>query len=98
MEFSTEQLVAFVVVVFAVVNAGSAVTIWWDKRRAIRGQWRIREETLLIWAVFGGWIGGIWAMRKFRHKTSKTSFIARYVVAVVVNVGAVVGIVYAAVA
>jgi len=83
------------VLAFAVVNVGSALAIWWDKRSAIRDKGRVREETLLVWALFGGWPGGIWAMRRFRHKTSKPSFIGKYLFATILNAAAVAAIGYA---
>ncbi|MDP6822297.1 MAG: DUF1294 domain-containing protein [Dehalococcoidia bacterium] len=72
----------------AVVNLWSAVLVWWDKRQARLGRRRIRERTLYLSALFGGFIGGIWAMRGLRHKTVKTSFIWRYAVAVLIHLSA----------
>ena len=45
-----------------------------DKRRAKRDAWRIPEKTLLLTALFGGSIGSIFGMRKFRHKTKHWYF------------------------
>lgn len=45
-----------------------------DKRNAACGKWRVREITLLELAIIGGSIGGIAAMRVFRHKTQKLKF------------------------
>jgi uncharacterized membrane protein YsdA (DUF1294 family) len=98
MEISTVEFALFVVALLVVINLGSITAIWWDKRRAVKGKWRVKEKTLLVWALVGGWPGGIWAMRRFRHKTSKRSFIAKYVFAVIVNVAAVVGVGYLAIA
>ena len=90
----TGPIALLLVGIFAVVNVGSAFVVWRDKRLAAKGQWRIREETLLVWALVGGWPGGIWAMRRFRHKTSKGSFIAKYVLVVGLNVAAIAAITY----
>lgn len=95
LEISASQNALLLTGALAIVNVGSAVVVWRDKRRATRAQWRIREETLLVWALVGGWPGGIWAMRKFRHKTSKPSFIARYAFVSVLNIAAVAAIAYA---
>lgn len=94
-EISTNQIALAIIILIAVINAGSFIAVWRDKRRAVKGEWRIKEETLLVWALVGGWPGGILAMRRFRHKTSKGSFIAKYTFAVVLNIGEVIAIGYA---
>lgn len=45
-----------------------------DKKRAEKGEWRIKESTLLGLAMLGGSIGGITGMYVFRHKTKKLRF------------------------
>ena len=45
-----------------------------DKRRAENGEWRIRESTLHLAELGGGWPGAFLAQRTFRHKISKTSY------------------------
>ncbi len=45
-----------------------------DKKRAIRGAWRIPETTLFGLSIAGGSVGGILAMRICRHKTRHLSF------------------------
>jgi len=82
---STQQFVLFIAAALFIVNVGSVTAIWWDKRRAKKDQWRIKESTILVWALVGGWPGGIWAMRRFRHKTSKQSFIVKYVLVVLLS-------------
>ncbi len=98
MDFSLEKIAVLVAIELVVVNLGSVIAIWWDKRRAKKDQWRIKEETLLVWALVGGWPGGIWAMRRFRHKTSKRSFQAKYVLVVLLNIGVIAAIAFAAIA
>ncbi len=46
----------------------------WDKQKALKGKWRIPERTLFLWAIFGGALGGVIGMRRFRHKTNKPLF------------------------
>ena len=98
MGISTTQLAFPLAGIFVVVNISSATAVWWDKRCAAKGRWRVRENSLLVWALVGGWPGGIWAMRKLRHKTSKLSFLARYAIVALLNMAAAAGIVYAALA
>ena len=47
-----------------------------DKRKARKGKWRISEKTLLTLSFLGGALGGIWAMKKFHHKTKHWYFTA----------------------
>ena len=45
-----------------------------DKKKAIKGSWRIPEKSLLIVAMLGGAIGTMLGMHWFRHKTKKLKF------------------------
>ncbi|DBA88787.1 TPA: hypothetical protein ACH3X1_004202 [Trebouxia sp. C0004] len=38
--------------------------------------------TLCLTALAGGWMGGMWALQQFRHKTAKKSFQDKYRAAV----------------
>ncbi|MHC4339702.1 MAG: DUF1294 domain-containing protein [Planctomycetota bacterium] len=71
------------------VNLLTYAVYWMDKRRAERGRRRISERELLLWALAGGTVGALLAMRRLRHKTKKRSFqIALYIV-ILVQVAAV---------
>lgn len=45
-----------------------------DKWKAIRGNWRIPEDTLIWLAIAGGSIGALMGMYLFRHKTQHRKF------------------------
>ena len=45
-----------------------------DKAKARRGQYRIAESTLLLFAFLGGTLGAYAGRRAFRHKTRKQPF------------------------
>jgi uncharacterized membrane protein YsdA (DUF1294 family) len=45
-----------------------------DKLKAKNGQWRISERKLLSLSIFGGAIGGYFAMQTLRHKTKHWYF------------------------
>lgn len=60
--------------VVAFVNGLAFLVFRIDKDRAIQGEWRVSETTLLTLAFFGGWFGAKAAQRRFRHKTRKEPF------------------------
>lgn len=45
-----------------------------DKKRAIRGAWRVSEASLFLTALAGGALGCTIGMRHFRHKTKHWYF------------------------
>ncbi len=45
-----------------------------DKSRAQQKQWRIPENILHLSELAGGWLGGIIAQRRLRHKSVKRSY------------------------
>ena len=60
---------------FIVINIIGFFIMWLDKRKAIKGSWRIPEKTLFIITALGGGIGTIAGMYTFRHKTQKIQFV-----------------------
>ncbi|WP_253957846.1 DUF1294 domain-containing protein [Metabacillus halosaccharovorans] len=65
----------YVLVYYLLVNIFCFFLMSSDKKRAIRGEWRIKESTLWLFALLGGAIGGYIGMKVYRHKTKHTSFI-----------------------
>lgn len=60
-------------IVLTVLQAAAFCLFWFDKSQARNGDWRIRERTLLLAALFGG-IGAWFAQHLLRHKTRKEPF------------------------
>lgn len=56
------------------INLFGFFIMWFDKRKAKMGQWRIQEKTIFIVTALGGGFGTIAGMYKFRHKTQKLNF------------------------
>ncbi len=54
---------------FLIINLIGLTLMGIDKRRAIRGAWRISEASLFTAALLGGALGCILGMNCFRHKT-----------------------------
>ena len=59
---------------FIAINFCAFAAFGWDKARAESGGWRVREDTLVSFVVFGGIIGALAGRALFRHKTRKKSF------------------------
>lgn len=64
-----------IVIYFIVINLIGFFIMWLDKRKAVKGAWRIQEKTLFIITGLGGGIGTIAGMYTFRHKTQKIGFV-----------------------
>ncbi len=56
------------------INILTFALMWVDKRRAIRGKWRIPEFTLLGCCALGGCYFGFLAMHFLHHKTHHWQF------------------------
>lgn len=61
-----------------------------DKSAARKGEWRTEENTLHLFALFGGWPGALVAQKFLRHKSKKLSFQINFWLTVVLN-GAALG-------
>ena len=61
-------------VAFLVMNVVGLLIMGEDKKRARKYQYRIRERTLWLVALFGGAVGTTAGMQLFRHKTKHVSF------------------------
>ena len=80
---------ALSLLVLAIYTASSLLTFilyWADKRAAENRTQRTPEKTLQLLSLAGGWPGGLFAQRVFRHKSSKKSFQFVYWVTVFINV------------
>ena len=77
-----------ILALYAAASLLCFIAYWQDKRAAERGARRTPETTLLLLGLAGGWPGGLLAQQVFRHKTVKTSFLAKYWLSVALNLGA----------
>lgn len=59
-----------------------------DKSAARKGMWRTQEDTLHLFALFGGWPGALIAQKLLRHKSKKLSFQLIFWMTVIVNCAA----------
>ncbi len=68
------MVAACYLLIVAVMGGVTFVAYWRDKRRAIAGRWRVREATLHLLELGGGWLGGVVARPALRHKTRQPGF------------------------
>lgn len=69
------KTLCFIIIIYlATINLIGFSLMGIDKKRAIRGAWRISESSLFLTAVLGGSIGCILGMQFFRHKTKHWYF------------------------
>lgn len=60
--------------ILVIINLIGYMSMWSDKRRAIKNKYRISEKTLFTIALLGGSLGSILGMNQFRHKTKHWYF------------------------
>lgn len=56
------------------INIISFLTMFIDKKKAIKRKWRIKESTLFLLSFIGGSLGILLGIYSFRHKTKHLKF------------------------
>lgn len=69
----------WLVLYFLLVNALVFIMMGIDKKKAVQHKWRIPEKNLLLLGLVGGGLGGLLAMKIYRHKTREFKFKVVYV-------------------
>jgi len=80
--FTIQNMIMYLVV----INLITFLVMWLDKRKAKKGKWRIPENTLLLFVLLGGGIGGIVGMYVFHHKTQKAKFVIGFPVILICEI------------
>ena len=86
LEFNKIFTMQNMIIYFIVINIIGFFIMWLDKRKAIKGSWRIPEKTLFIITALGGGIGTIAGMYTFRHKTQKIQFVIGFPVITILEI------------
>ena len=68
------NLLLYTLCYFVVINLISFVTMFYDKKQAIKNRYRISEKTLFTLAFLLGGVGIYLGMVIFRHKTKHITF------------------------
>lgn len=64
-----------VILYLIIMNIAGFAIMGIDKKKAIRGAYRVSEASLFMVALLGGSIGSILGMQHFRHKTKHWYFV-----------------------
>lgn len=64
----------YLLIYLIIINIFAFVIYAVDKIKAKHHKWRISEKALLVSSLVGGFVGGIFAMKVFRHKTKHWYF------------------------
>lgn len=75
-----------IIIYLIIINLFTFFMMWLDKRKAKKGKWRIPENTLLLFVLLGGGIGGIAGMYIFHHKTQKAKFVIGFPVILICEI------------
>lgn len=79
---------------FIIMNIIGFAAMGIDKRRAVKGLWRISEATLFVIALIGGSIGSIVGMKVFHHKTRHWYFVYGMPAILILQIAAVLFLIY----
>ena len=75
-----------IVIYLISINIVTFLAMFIDKKRAEKGEWRIKESTLFMLVLLGGGIGGIAGMYTFRHKTQKMQFVIGFPAILIIEI------------
>ena len=84
----SRQAIVSVVLVYAAIGVVTAIVYAIDKSLATRGRRRVRERSLHLLALLGGWPGALVAQQVFRHKRRKLGFVLVTCAIAVIHIGA----------
>lgn len=56
------------------INVIGFFTMWYDKKMAMAGKYRVPESRIFLIAIIGGAVGVLLGMEIFKHKTKHLKF------------------------
>lgn len=76
----------YLIIYFVIINSIGFLAMYIDKRKAIKGSYRISERTIFTIALLFGAIGVYFGIYKFRHKTKHSLFTIGIPVCIILNI------------
>ncbi len=84
----------FYLIYIALVSLITFVLYGADKRKSVKGEWRISEKTLLGMGFIGGAAGAVLGMKTFHHKTKHWYFWAINIFSLVLHIAGFIAIAF----
>ena len=78
------KLIIILLSYFILINILTYVIYAYDKKQAINREYRVSEQFLLLLVVIGRMFGAILSMIINRHKIKKSSFLVKYIIAIII--------------
>ena len=78
--------VIFYIIYIALASLAAFIAYGLDKKKSVKGRWRISEKTLLGLGIIGGAAGGILGMKTFHHKTKHWYFWAINIISLIIHI------------
>ncbi|PKN13197.1 MAG: DUF1294 domain-containing protein [Deltaproteobacteria bacterium HGW-Deltaproteobacteria-4] len=79
------------IILYILLSTITFVVYGFDKLAAQRGDRRVRERTLHLLALCGGWPGALAGQQIFRHKTRNRTFQVDFWLIVLLNIALLTG-------
>lgn len=73
-----------ILIYFVFVNVAAFVVYTFDKFRSRVNASRISEKELFTFSIIGGFLGATLSMALFHHKSSKTSFLLKHILIMII--------------
>ena len=75
-----------IVIYLLAINLITFIAMGIDKAKSKRGSRRIPEKRLFLLAILGGALGGVVAMKAWRHKTKHAAFVIGFPSILIINI------------
>ena len=91
LETLSGSITFFIISFYMTVSLMTFIMYVMDKSAAKKGHWRIKESTLHLLSLVGGWPGALIAQQVLRHKSIKQPFQFIFWLTVILNVSLLTG-------
>lgn len=87
-----DNMLVWAISLYGIASFMTFIVYALDKSAAKNGRWRVKESTLHLLSVLGGWPGAFMAQKLLRHKSSKQPFRLIFFATIVLNIAIIIAI------